>query len=92
MPLVIGVPDGGSFRVGNTQCTVEELRDEQHFKVVVHTEFFTKVFEISAMARVEILPDVFVSAGKDKWPGLASLAIDAPKNVTILREKLWQAK
>lgn len=90
MALVIGVREGGTFRVGDVRCTVEELRDEQHFKIKVHEEFFTKVYEVTSMSQVEIMPKVFVSAGKDKWPGMASLSIEAPKHITILRERLYE--
>ena len=88
MALVIGVGEGGSFYVDETKCTVESMRDEQHFKIRVFHPFFENLFEITDKIQVEILPEVLVSAGPVR-PGLASLAIDAPRHMTILRERLY---
>lgn len=88
MALVIGVPEGGAFYVGDTRCEIVDMRDEHHFRVRVVEPFMNREFEVTDKSQVEILPDVWVSAG-DVRSGLASLAIEAPRSVKILREKLY---
>lgn len=71
------------------QCIVEDMRDEQHFRIRVLTSFFEEIYDVTDKKQVEILPEVMVSAGPVR-PGLASLAIEAPRHKTILREKLFE--
>lgn len=90
MALILGMKEGRSFFVGDTKVTVEEVVHQQRFKVRVHGAM-DKLLEVDVKQRVEILTDVFVSAGKPHQNrDLVQVAIEAPRHVKVLRDVLYR--
>jgi len=89
MALVLGIKPGASFFVGETEVVMEKVFSPTHFKVKVITPTMEHVYTITDKRSEEILPNVWVSAGKGGTEKMVKVAIRAPRNVTILREKLY---
>lgn len=90
MALVIVVPQGDSFYISDTKCVVKRIKSQNVFQIEVDKGTMIESFEVSANKRTEILPGVFLSAGFKSGTG-ARLVIEAPEDVKILRESLYNA-
>lgn len=95
--LVIGVPEGRSFYVGDKKLNVQKVRAANTFKVVHDDGFLEKVYHVTGTREVEVLRNVFISCGRQKWDAqggetarrrlrMASVVIRAPRHVRIRRE------
>ena len=87
MALVISLRRGECFFVDETPVRVT--------RVVSFREFILQVndgqrYTVTDDRMVEILPDVFVGVGHSKQPYLACLAVEAPREIAIVREKLYE--
>jgi hypothetical protein len=83
MPLVLSLKMGDDFYVGDRQFLVSEVSSETEFKIKdVSTG---KVHTITDERSTEILQDVQVSAGDKPTALLARVAIDAPREMLVLR-------
>jgi len=89
MALILGLHEGDSFYIGDLRVVVDEIIAPEKYKIRV-CDTIEKVMTVQANNRVEIIPDVFVSAGKsdNRWEVRA--ALEAPKNIKILRGKLYE--
>lgn len=90
MALVLSVKEDGVFYVGDTPVRVVNIQDSLRFDVRVETPYMNHVYKISETKAVEILPDVKVSAGKNGSEHAVKIVIEAPKNIRILRERLYR--
>jgi sRNA-binding carbon storage regulator CsrA len=83
MPLVLSLRAGQDFYVNDEQVLVHVVRDPRRFDLKVVSS--GRVFAVTDQEAVEIMEDVFVSAGDRPQNGLARVAIDAPREIEILR-------
>jgi hypothetical protein len=81
MALIIGVPMGKDFYVGETRIEVIDITDELNYRLRVGSQ----EFDISDDCSVEVLPEVLISAGKRGGSDIARIAIQAPKRIPIRR-------
>ena len=94
MALVLGVREGESVFIDDRKITLQKILTPVRYKVLVEggPHQFDAIYEITAKERVEILPDVYLSAGVDASMDHAKLAFDAPRNRVILRQRLYEQK
>jgi hypothetical protein len=83
MPLVLSLREGADFFVDGTRIIVKTIREPSDFDLVVDGKPGVKT--ITDREAVEVLPDVFVSAGPRPRPHSVRLVIDAPLEISILR-------
>lgn len=92
MALVLGVPLGSDFYVGDTRMVVSKITSPANFEVLVEGPQVDRVYPISDFP-TEVLADVKLSAGLTHGippAGMVKVAIDAPKKVRVLRGDLWR--
>jgi sRNA-binding carbon storage regulator CsrA len=89
MALILAVRNGESVFIGDTKVTLIDVFHAQHFKVRVDGPL-DYVFDIRASERVEILPDVFLSAGNTGTTDEVKFVLEAPRDKVILRERLYR--
>ena len=92
--LVLTLYYGGddSFRVGDTQVKLMEMHSSLKFKLRVMKKGMHEEYWITDKKATMIIRNVKVSAGHKANPGTVKVAIEAPPNIVIDREKIWQAK
>jgi len=83
MSLVLGLKQGDDFWVGDKQVVVTRIEDARRFWVKVEDN--DKEFEVTDTYATEIMDNVFVSAGNYYKYGLIRIAIEAPRDIKILR-------
>jgi sRNA-binding carbon storage regulator CsrA len=85
MPLVLSLRVGQDFFVGNEQVTVTKITGYSKFDVRVTSS--GRTYHVNDEEAVELheLSDVYLSAGDRPQAGLARVAIDAPREIPILR-------
>lgn len=88
MGLVIGLKEEDAFYVGDVRVEVDRILNPKKFRLKV-TGPVDQMFMIDDTRSTEIMPQVMVSAGlsRDHW--MVRAVIDAPRNIKILREKLY---
>lgn len=87
MALILGVTTGGKVYVGDTPVEIvyAEIGSDT-IAVKVHG----KMTILTGRESSEILPDVFMYVGKGKESSDPRLAIEAPRDITILRPELYE--
>lgn len=90
MSLVLSLKQGDDFWVRDSQVVVTRIQDAKKFWVQVAGN--DKEFEITDSHATEIIPNVFVSAGDFFKYGMIRAAIDAPREIEILRGDRYRAK
>lgn len=90
MALTIGVVLGEDFYVGDTRVVVEDILSPTQSKVKVIGMGIDKLFTITDQYSVEIMPGVKVSSGRKGTMDKARLAIEAHRNLKILRGDLYR--
>jgi len=88
MPLVLSLREGQDFFLDDEQVFVEKVDGLMQFRLVVAAT--RKSFEITDAESAEVLPNVYVSAGDRPQRGIARVAIDAPRNIRIMRGDRWR--
>jgi sRNA-binding carbon storage regulator CsrA len=88
MALILAVREGESVYVNDTKVTVIDIITPLKFKVEVDA-MMPKILEIDAYRRVEVLPDVFMQAGNTGSLSCVKVAITAPADKIVLRERLY---
>ena len=85
MPLVLSLRVGHDFYVGREHVTITKIIGHSRFEVRVASS--GRTYEVSDREATELreLPDVYLSAGDRPQAGLARVAIDAPREIPILR-------
>lgn len=89
MSLNLVVEKGKSIYVGGVEVQVTEILASKRFKLCVKQDWADQVFEITNRMKVDIMPQVRVSAGLGTQQ-VAKLMIDAPRHIVILREELLE--
>jgi hypothetical protein len=87
MPLVLSLRQSDDMFIGDQQFEVTRIYNETSFTLTRREENADdeKSFEISEREAVEVLPNVFVSAGDLFQRGIIRAVIDAPRSIMILR-------
>lgn len=88
MSLVLSLKHGEDFWVRDCQVVVSRIQGAKKFWLDVGG----KEFEIVDTHATEILPDVFVAAGDFFKYGMIRVAIDAPREIEILRGDRYRAR
>lgn len=92
MALALALQEGRSFYVGDVQISVERIIAPYRYKIRVHGAIDT-IMEVSDRERVEVLPDVFISAGhpweKEGSGRWVKAIIEAPMSIKILRSEIY---
>jgi hypothetical protein len=83
MPLVISMQLGEDFFVAHERFVVAEIKSTKH--VVVERAKDGAYFDVTDLQMVEPVPNVFMSVAERGQMKLARLAIDAPREIMILR-------
>jgi hypothetical protein len=85
MPLVLSLRQGDDFYVGKRRVEVWACTGRVKFQLKLDNGV---VFNVSDEESIEILDDVFVSAGNRAGRpqhGIACVSIDAPREISIVR-------
>jgi hypothetical protein len=83
MPLVLSLKESQDFFVGEERFVVDNVYSETRF--TIWHEGTGKTHMITDEIATEVLPDVFISSGDRHSNSTASVAIDAPSNIMVLR-------
>ena len=85
MPLVLRLRPGDDFYVAKERVVVSQLLGGPKF--VLHVESSGRRYEITDEESVEMreVRDVFLASGGRAQAGLARVAIEAPREISILR-------
>jgi hypothetical protein len=89
MPLVLSLREGSDFYVDDEQIVVGHIYGLTRFEITVTST--TKRHMITEAESIEVLPDVFVSAGDRPQRGIARVAIEAPQAIILLRGDKYRA-
>lgn len=89
MALVLSMTPGKSFYVDETKFTVTDVLSETRF--VLRRDDTDESWVISDLEATEIMPEVFASAGERLQPQAARVALDAPREIRILRAEMKEA-
>lgn len=87
MALILSLKEGQDFFVGDEQFFLEEIVGENEF-VLRKASGNPGLKRITDARSCEVLPDVFVSAGDMHQTNVASVVVDAPREILILRGDL----
>ena len=85
MALILTLKKGERFYVGENIIEVTAIYSDAHFSIKVDDG---AEFDVLDDKMVEVIPEVFVSVGNRHVDDLARVAVEAPRSVPILREKL----
>ena len=88
MALVLSLREGQDFYLDDDQVLVTWVDGLMHFQLMLASS--GQSFVITDAESVEVLPDVFVSAGDRPQRGIARVAIDAPREIRITRGDRWR--
>ena len=89
MSLSLGVKLYGSVFIDDTRYVLTKIYDDGTFRLSGGNDDY----EIKSIHSCEIYPDVHVFAGESGSKDAVRVIIDAPKDIMILRGKLyWQEK
>lgn len=88
MALVIGMQEGRSFFLNDIQVDVERIHTPKRVTLLIHDSILKKV-TITDTLRAELIPNVFASIGTDTTIDQAKIALEAPRNIKILRDNLY---
>ncbi len=89
MALTVGIVPNGVLYIGDTKVSVEQVMHPMNFKVKVHGECMDQVYTITDKRATEIMPNVMMSAGHKGTDDMLKVVVNAPRNIKILREKLY---
>lgn len=88
--LILGIPEGGAFYVGDTRIVVSKIMSEVEFKVQVEGPI-TQEFVINDRKKTTVMtnPHVRLASALKGQRNTARVMITALRSVTILREGLY---
>lgn len=87
MALALGVRPDEHVYIGDTKVGITQVFDPWKFEVKTadgHTDV------VSHEDWVELMPEVWLSVGSKSSRKMLRLLIDAPRSVTILRDKVYE--
>lgn len=88
MALVLGMMEGRSFFLNDTEVKVIKIATPTRAILEIHGYMITKV-TIGPNHRTELMPGVYASIGTDSTVDQVKVALEAPRNIKILRDKLY---
>ena len=88
MALVLSLREGQDFYLDDAQALVTRVDGLMRFQLMLASS--GQSFVITDAESVEVMPDVFVSAGDRPQRGIARVAIDAPREIRITRGDRWR--
>ena len=89
MALVLGMQEGRSFFLNNIEVEVEKINTPTRATLKVHSSLITKM-TIGPNHRTELIPGVYASIGTDSTIDQVKIALEAPRNIKILRDNLYR--
>ena len=90
MALVISMREGQSFYLNDLRVTVDRIHTPNRVTLEI-SGMILKKMTIGPNHRTELIPEVYASIGTDSLIDTVKIALEAPRNVTILRESLYAA-
>lgn len=87
MPLVLTLKDQQDFYAGDEQFTVIEILSETHFRL--KRERNGQIFHVTERW-IEVCPNVLISAGDRCQAKVARLAIEAPRDILVVRGERYR--
>lgn len=90
MALVLGMQEGRSFYLNDTQVDIEKIHTPTRVTLVVHGALLKKM-TIGPNHRTALMPGVYASIGTDSTIDQVKIALEAPRNIKILRDNLYDA-
>ena len=87
MALILSLRVGEAFYCNDNRVEVADVKGPGHFVLTTKDAGF----EIFDNRSEEVLPDVRVSSGNKGTREQASIVIEAPRDITILRDKVRKA-
>lgn len=88
MALVLGMMEGRSFFLNDIEVTLVKISTPTRAILEVNGPMITKV-TIGPNHRTELMPGVYASIGTDSTVDQIKIALEAPRNIKILRDKLY---
>lgn len=87
MGLVLSLHKGQDFYVEDVRVVVQEINDDSTFTLRAVNGDPVKV---TRDFRVELFPDVFVSASQKVEPDVAKVVIEAPRSIGVILGDLYR--
>jgi sRNA-binding carbon storage regulator CsrA len=88
MALVLGMQEGRSFFLNDIEVKILKIATPQRATLEVNGYMITKV-TIGPNHRTELIPGVYASIGTDSTVEQIKVALEAPRNIKILRDNLY---
>ena len=88
MALVLNIKEGDSFFVADMEYTMHRVVAQNRIILKEHS-FMPKLIEVDDKTRIKISEGVFVQAAESWRPKIGRVAIEAPKDIKILRDTLY---
>lgn len=88
MALVLGMLEKRSFYLADLQVEVERIHTPNRVTLLIHDSIQKKV-TIGPNHRTELMPGIYASIGTDSTIDQVKIALEAPRNVKILRDNLY---
>ena len=88
MALVIGMQEGKSFFLNDTEVKVLKIATPTRVVLEIDGPIISRK-TIGPNHRTELMSEVFASIGLDSTVEQAKIALEAPRNVKILRDTLY---
>ena len=88
MALVLSLGEAQDFFIADERFVIEEIYDDASF--LLTREQGGKSFEVTNKSVAEIMPDVLASSGGFQASGVVRIALDAPREIRILRGDLYR--
>lgn len=89
MALVLGIQEGRSFYLNNTKVELEKISTPTRATLLIHGAIIRKV-TIGPNHRTELEPGIYAQIGTDSTVEQLKIAIEAPRNIKILRDNLYE--
>lgn len=91
MALVLGMQEARSFYLNDIRVEVEKIFTPSRATLIIHGSILKKV-TIGPNHRTELMPGIYASIGTDSTIDQIKVALEAPRNIKILRDNLYDAK
>ena len=90
MALVLGMLEGRSFYLADIRVEVERIHSPNRVSLTIHGDIIQKM-TIGPNHRTELMPGIYASIGTDSTIDQCKVALEAPRNIKILRDNLYAA-
>lgn len=89
MALVLNIKEGDSFFIADVEYTMHRVKAQNRIVLKEHS-FMPKLIEVDDKSRIQLTEGVFVQAAESWRPKVGRVAIEAPKDIKILRDTLYK--